>query len=86
MDNSTSSDTTVLEKTAEMLDEQTFWTIVEKSMEATEQQDAQEHFLISKLEKLTPKQIIGFRLRTDKLLYDSYNSAMCGIYYERRLF
>ena len=76
MDNSTSPDTTKLEKTAEMLDEQKFWTIVEKSIEATENQDAQELFLISELENLTPKQIVGFRLRTDKLLYDTFNSAM----------
>tara|TARA_Y100001935_G_C17189116_1_gene449108 strand:- start:175 stop:870 length:696 start_codon:yes stop_codon:yes gene_type:complete len=65
-----------IEKTSEMLDEQLFWSIVEKSLENTNNQDDQERFLVKEIEKLTPKQMIGFRLRTDKLLYDTYNSEM----------
>lgn len=65
-----------IEKTSEMLDENTFWTIIDKSLKNTDNQQSQEAFLIKEIENLTPKEIIGFRLRTDKLLYDSYNSKM----------
>lgn len=69
-------DTTKLEKTAEMLDEDLYWTIIDKSLKNARNQDDQEQYLISEIGNLTPKQIIGFRLRTDKLLYDTYNSNM----------
>jgi hypothetical protein len=36
--------------------------------ETTNQED-QELFLVSAIEKLTPQEMIGFRLRTDKLLH-----------------
>lgn len=65
-----------IEKTSEMLDETVFWNIVDLSFENTQNQDDQERFLVKEIEKLTPKQMIGFRLRTDKLLYDTYNSEM----------
>lgn len=65
-----------IEKTSEMLDETIFWNIVDSSVKNTKNQDAQERFLVKEIEKLTPKQMIGFRLRTDKLLYDTYNSEM----------
>jgi hypothetical protein len=63
-------------KTSEMLDETLFWNIVDSSVKNSKNQDAQERFLVKEIEKLTPKQMIGFRLRTDKLLYDTYNSEM----------
>jgi hypothetical protein len=69
-------DNTGLTPTAEMLDEEKFWSIVQRSLEATDDQDDQEQFLISEIQKLTPKEIIGFRLRTDYLLYHTYNSDM----------
>lgn len=65
-----------IEKTSEMLDETIFWNIVDSSVKNTQNQEAQELFLVNEIEKLTPKQMIGFRLRTDKLLYDTYNSEM----------
>lgn len=65
-----------IEETSEMLDETIFWNIVDSSVKNTKNQDAQEKFLVKEIEKLTPKQIIGFRLRTDKFLYDTYNSEM----------
>ena len=65
-----------IEKTSEMLDETLFWNIVASSLENSKSQDAQERFLVKEIEKLTPKQMIGFRLRTDKLLYDTYNSEL----------
>lgn len=69
-------DSTQLVKTAEMLDEDLYWSIIDKSLKHTNDQDSQEQFLIKEICSLTPKQMIGFRLRTDKLLYDTYNSAM----------
>ncbi len=69
-------DTTQLAKTAEMLDEDMYWSIIAKSLEQTMNQDDQEQFLIKAIRNLTPNQMIGFRLRTDKLLYDTYNSEM----------
>ncbi len=65
-----------LTKTSEMLSEDLFWSIVHNSLLHTTNQDGQKSKLISNLEKLTLKEIIGFRLRTDKLLYDTYNSEM----------
>ena len=72
----TKTNTIQPEKTAEMLDEEVFWRIIEKSLTSTTNQEAQEQFLISEIEKLTPKQMVGFRLRTDYLLYHTYNSEM----------
>jgi len=69
-------DTTQLEKTAKMLDEETFWEIIRKSLQSTKSQRAQTEYLISEIGKLTPKEMIGFRLRTDYLLYQTYNSGM----------
>lgn len=69
-------DTTQLTKTAEMLDEDLYWSIISKSLKKTNNQDDQEQFLIKEIGNLTPTQMIGFRLRTDKLLYDTYNSEM----------
>ena len=74
-------DSLKIEKTAEMLDEDLYWKIVDTSLKNSSNQDEQEKFLISEISKLTPKQMIGFRLRTDKLLYDTYNSEMwCASY------
>jgi hypothetical protein len=70
------SDTTQLVSTAEMLDEDIFWKIIDKSLKSTKNQDDQEQFLISEIIKLSPKEIIGFRLRTDYLLYQTYTSEM----------
>lgn len=65
-----------IEKTSEMLDEELFWSIIDLSIKNAKNQDNQENILVKEIEKLTPKQMIGFRLRTDKLLYDTYNSEM----------
>jgi len=74
-------DTTQLVITAEMLDEDKFWKVVENSRKSTSNQDAQEQYLVSEIEKLTPKEMIGFRLRTDYFLYHTYTSEMwCAAY------
>lgn len=65
-----------IEKTSEALEEELFWKLVEASLQNTDNQEDQEQFLVTALEKLSPKEIIGFRLRTDRLLYDTYTSEM----------
>ena len=65
-----------IEKTAETLDESIFWKIVDDSVIKTGDQEEQEEFLIKEISKLSLKEIVGFRLYTDKLLYDTYNSKM----------
>ena len=70
-----------LEKTSEMLAEDLYWEIISQSLKNSKDQNEQEKFLIKEISKLTPKQMIGFRLRTDQLLYDTYNSEMwCASY------
>jgi hypothetical protein len=69
-------DTMQIARTADMLDEDKYWGIIDKSLKSTKNQDDQEQYLISEIEKLTPKEMIGFRLRTDYLLYHTYNSEM----------
>jgi Protein of unknown function (DUF4240) len=71
------STTIVLTKSGEMMNENTFWKLIDQSLKATSNQDEQAAYLTQELEKCSPKQIIGFRLRTDKLLYDTYTSNMC---------
>ncbi len=58
------------------LNEDIFWELVENSIQNSTNEDEQEAYLIKALEKLTPYEIIGFRLMTDKLLYDTYTSHM----------
>lgn len=70
------TDTSGLEKTADLIDEDQYWSLIDASLKASRNQGGQEQYLIKELGKLTPKEIIGFRLRTDKLLYDTYTSEM----------
>lgn len=87
IDNSISQDTLAITKSSEMLNEDLYWAIIESSIKQTNNQEDQELFLISEIEKLSPKEMIGFRLRTDKLLFDTYNENLwCGLYYEWWLF
>lgn len=65
-----------LEKTADMLDEEKYWSLIGASLQNTDDQEEQAAFLVQEIGKLTPKEMIGFRLRTDKLLYDTYTSGM----------
>jgi hypothetical protein len=72
----TTIDSISLSKTSEMLDEDKFWLIIDNSLKKSENQNDQEKILVKEIEQLSPKEMIGFRLRTDKLLYDTYNSDM----------
>jgi len=65
-----------LGKISEMLNEDEFWKIVDKSLKNTTNQREQELFLIQEISKLTLKEMIGFNLGTDKLLSDSYTSEL----------
>jgi hypothetical protein len=65
-----------------MLSEEVYWAIIDSSHETTNQED-QELFLVSAIEKLTPQEMIGFRLRTDKLLLTAIQNygvqlILCG--------
>lgn len=66
-----------LKPTAEMMDEEQFWAIVQTAVdEANDDEEAYLEVVKRELSKLPLKEMIGFRLRTDKLLYDSYTSEM----------
>lgn len=65
-----------LTKTSQILDENLYWQIIADSLKISESQDEQREYLVARLQDLTSIEIIGFRLRTDKLLYDTYNSEM----------
>jgi hypothetical protein len=70
-----------LTPTSQMIDEEQFWNVIHESLKLIPTQDQQLDFLITELEKLPLADIIGFKLRTDKLLYDSYTSEMwCAAY------
>jgi hypothetical protein len=69
-------DTSNLGKISKMIDEEKYWEIISKSLKNSQDQIEQESFLINEISKLSLEEIIGFRLRTDKFLYDTYNSEM----------
>jgi hypothetical protein len=76
-----SKDSLSIAISSEMLDEDLFWGIIEKSLKETSSPEDQEIFLVNEIEKLTPNEMIGFRLRTDKLLFDSYTADLwCAAY------
>ncbi len=63
---------------SEMMDEDRYWQLIADSLRNTNgEQDEQAAYLTSALYlDFTPADILGFRLRTDKLLFDTYNSDM----------
>jgi Protein of unknown function (DUF4240) len=65
-----------LKLTSSMLDEDLYWKLITDSLKKSEDQDEQEEHLVNKISKLTSEEMIGFRLRTDKLLFDTYTSEM----------
>ncbi|NOQ71522.1 MAG: DUF4240 domain-containing protein [Crocinitomix sp.] len=69
------------EKIHEVFNENEFWKIVEKAKNNASNRIEQQQYLIQELIKLTPEQIIGFRLQTDKLLYESYTSELFSACY-----
>jgi hypothetical protein len=69
-------DITHLGLVATMMDEDQYWQLIADSLENSTNESEQQAFLIAELSKLSPEEMIGFRLRTDKLLYDTYTSEM----------
>ncbi|MBT1708440.1 DUF4240 domain-containing protein [Fulvivirgaceae bacterium PWU5] len=70
-----------LEKTADLLDEDRYWSIIHRAQEATEDLEEMEEHLIGEVEKLTPKEMVGFYLRTSDLEQKAYTSELwCAAY------
>lgn len=64
-------------KVSEPMEEAQFWEIVQKSLdESGGDLECQENCLIQSLERLSPAEMVGFRLRTDILLHNSYSSEL----------
>lgn len=59
-----------------MLDEDKYWTIINESLQNSNDPESQKNFLVTCLQELSFGEIIGFKLRTEKLLHDSYNSDL----------
>jgi Protein of unknown function (DUF4240) len=65
-----------IEKAGEIMNEESYWAIVDSSLKTTQNQAEQEQFLRSALKKITPQEIIGFHLTTSHLLNETYTSEM----------
>lgn len=69
------------EKSSEMIEESKYWEIINKSFLELDKYSYQRSAIINELMNLTPKEIVGFNLRTSKLLKDSYSSELwCAAY------
>lgn len=66
---------TLPEKTAEMVPEDAYWAIVDSSLQFNDQ-TKQLAYITKELKKLPLKEVVGFKLRTDKLLFDTYTPEM----------
>jgi hypothetical protein len=76
-----SSNDNNLEKTSELMNEDLYWKIIQASLPKPFAQHKQKENLIQQLQKLPAKEIVRFKLRTDKLMFDIYNSEMwCAAY------
>lgn len=63
--------------TATMLNEDRYWKLIDVARQrAAGDADEQVGILATLLDPLEPADLVGFRLRTDKLLYDTYTSKM----------
>lgn len=64
------------EKIAQMLDVDLYWQIIENSLQLADTLEEQEENLIKELSQLTAEDIIGFRLRTEFFMYQSYSNEL----------
>lgn len=64
------------EKVSQMLDIDLYWQIIENSLATADTLEQQEEFLIEELKQLTAEDIIGFRLRTEFFMFQSYSSEL----------
>lgn len=70
-----------IEKSSTLMDIDTYWSMVSNSLSNTNSQKDQLTFLTEKLEKLSDEEIMGFHLRTNQLVLDSYTSELwCAAY------
>lgn len=72
----TVDDLSQLEPISEPMDEDKFWTIVNKSLQETGNEDDQLKWLISETGKMTAEEMIGFRLQCERLIWELYTSEM----------
>lgn len=73
-----------LKKISNPMEEEAFWNIVASSLNNTSNEEEQESFLIRTIGKLSLPEMIGFKLRTDELLAETYTSKMwCAAYVMR---
>jgi hypothetical protein len=76
-----SKDQTPPEKTSEMLDEELYWSLLQQAQENTSDLDEMEEYLVKQLELRTPKEMVGFYLRTHYFQYKAFTSALwCAAY------
>lgn len=68
--------TTTLKPTANPLNEELYWQMINKSIKNSNNETEQITVLSDEILNLSPEELIGFRLRTDKLLYDSYSADL----------
>ena len=65
-----------IEKTHELMDEDRFWSLIEKSKQSSEDLEDFAENLTTELKQMTSTDIIGFHLREQKLRFDSYTSEL----------
>lgn len=64
------------EKVSQMIDIDLYWQIIENSLATADTLESQEENLINELKELTAEDIIGFRLRTEFFMYQSYSNEL----------
>lgn len=72
-------DSILIPKFSKMMDETQYWAIVDAAAKQNLNEAAHETYLINELKKLSLEEIAGFRMRTDKLLYDTYTTEMWAV-------
>ncbi|MBL4755382.1 MAG: DUF4240 domain-containing protein [Flavobacteriales bacterium] len=65
-----------VEQTGKMMNEDQYWMLISISLAHTSDQENQASYLTSELQELSPEEMVGFRLRTDRLLSDSHTSDL----------
>lgn len=63
-------------KVSQMLDIDLYWQIIENSLQDADTLEQQEDNLIEELSHLTAEDIIGFRLRTEFFMFQSYSNEL----------
>ncbi len=69
-------DISTMEKCSIMMGEDQFWNLISASLKNSSNGKEQASFLIHALSRLSPEEMIGFRLRTDKCLHETHNSEL----------